>query len=149
MINLITIIIFLLIYFFINLFFFNYLKKYKIFFLFVFFYLGICFVVLKYLDFNFIHLYLILLFFCIISFKFFSYLFFEKSPTLFLCEIVQNNKNKDDIKKKFLNNVFIKKYIDNLVKSNLLDYKDEKFSLNKNGIYFYLFFKKFFQFLFK
>ena len=149
MINLLTLIIFLLIYFFINLFFFNYLKKYKAFFLFVFLYLGICFVVLKYLDFNFIHLYLILLFFCIISFKFFSYLFFEISPTLFLCEIVQNNKNYDDIKKNFLDNVFIKKYIDNLVKSNLLDYKDEKFSLNKNGIYFYLFFKKFFQFLFK
>ena len=149
MINLFTIIILLLIYFFINLFFFNFLKSYKAFFVFVFFYLVCCLVLLNYLNFNFIYLYLILLFFCIISFKFFSYLFFENSPTLFLCEIVKNNKDYNDIKDCFLHNVFIKKYVDNIVKSNLINYEHEIFSLNKKGKYFFIFFKKFFHFIFK
>ena len=148
MINLLTIIILLFVYFFVNLFFFNFLKSYKAFFVFISFYLVCCQILLDHLNFNFIYLYLILLFLCIISFKFFSYLFFENSPTLFLCEIVKNNKNYDDIKNIFLLNVFIKKYVDNLVKSNLINSKHEIFYLNKKGKYFFLFFKKFFYFIF-
>lgn len=133
----------------INLFFFNFFKNYKYFFSFVFLFIIICSNIFILLNFNFIYLYIILLFFCIISFKFFSYLFFENSPTLYLCTIIQKNCEYQKIRNDFLSNIFIKKYLDNLINSKLIRIENNKLILEKKGKYFFLFFKYFFRLIFK
>jgi hypothetical protein len=149
MINILTILGLLFVYFLINVFIFNYLKNYKRFFLFIFIYLLFCLLVFLILNFNYIYLYLIFIFFALISFKFFSFLFFEKSPTIFLCEIVDNNENFQDIKNNFLSNIFIEKYIKNLILSKLIIENENYLKLSDKGRYFYLFFKRFFTILFR
>ncbi len=149
MINIFTILSLLFIYFIINIFIFNYLKNYKKFFLFLFFYLLFSLIIFLILKFNYIHLYLLFILFASISFKFFSYLFFEKSPTLFLCEIIKSNDKFQDIKTNFLSNIFIEKYINNLIVSKLINEEDGYLKLTEKGRYFYLFFKKFFMILYR
>lgn len=147
--NLIIFIGILFIYLLINLFFFNFFKNYKYFFSFVFLFIIICSNIFILLNFNFIYLYIILLFFCIISFKFFSYLFFENSPTIYLCTIIQKNCEYKKIKNDFLSNIFIKKYLDNLINSKLISVENNKLILEKKGKYFFLFFKYFFRLIFR
>lgn len=136
-------------YFLMNIYFFNFLKNYKKYFIFITIFLIICAFTFTILKFNYIHLYLILILFCIVSFKFFSYLFFENSPTLYLCTIVKKNYEYEEIKKAFLSNIFINKYLDNLINSKLIKIQNDKLILEKNGKYFFLFFKYLFRFLFK
>ena len=136
-------------YFLINLFLFNFLKNYKNFLIFISIFLAVCAFTFTILKFNYIYLYIILILFCIISFKFFSYLFFENSPTLYLCAIVKKKHEYEKIKKDFLSNIFIKKYLDNLINSKLIRIQNDKLILEKNGKYFFLFFNYFFRLLFK
>jgi hypothetical protein len=136
-------------YFIMNIYLFNFLKNYKKYLIFISIFLTISAFIFVTLKFNYIHLYIILILFCIISFKFFSYLFFENSPTLYLCKIVKKHNEYEKIKKAFLLNIFIKKYLDNLINSRLIRIQNDKLILEKNGKYFFLFFKYFFRFLFK
>ena len=149
MFSILVILSLLLLYFFVNIFIFNYLKNYKRFFLFLCAYLLFSLNIIVFFNFNYVFMYLLLIFFSSISFKLFSYLFFEKSPTLFLCEIIKNNNNYNEIKNNFLLNSFIEKYVHNLISSKLINEENGNLKLTNRGKYFYLFFKKCFFILFR
>lgn len=136
-----------LFYFFINVFFFNQFKSILKFILLSVSYLSICFFILR--ESEYLILYFILHILFIISFKFFSYLFIETSPTLYLSEILFNKLSKEEAKKEFLKKVFIDKYIDNLEKQHFIKISNNKIILNKSGIIFFKFFFYTFRFMFK
>ena len=146
MIYLINIILFIS-YLLLNIFFFNQLKNLFKFLFFVILYLSIFFFILKKNEY--IILYLILHFLFIISFKFFSYLFFETSPTLYLSEIFSNKITKNEAQEKFLKNIFIDKYKKNLINQKLIGISDNKIFLKKSGLIFLKFFYFLFRFMFK
>ena len=129
-----------------NIFFFNQLKNINKFLFFITFYLIICFFILKESEYLFLYLILHLLF--VISFKFFSYLFFETSPTLHLSEIFKNKISKNDAQNEFLKKVFINKYKKNLINQKLIEYSDNKIFLKRSGFIFLKFFQILFRFLF-
>lgn len=133
-----------------NCFFFNFLKNLFYFIFFVIIFIIFAYFILKFLVYKYVLYYLLLLFGLIISFKLFSYLFFEKSPTLYLCEIIyfNQNKKKDEIKKIFLEFLFIKRYLDNLISHNLIIVSKDKLILKLKGKYLFIFFKYFYKLIF-
>lgn len=82
-----------------------------------------------------------------ISIKIHSYLFYMKSPTLHLSEIIHTKKliNKNEIKYFFLKYKFIQTYLNILIKQKILTKKKNFFYLEKKGYFFYKFYEIFFK----
>ena len=139
-----------IIYFFLNLFFFEKLKNKFIFLIFLFFYLIISFIFFHFYLSEFVFLYLILLITIIISFKFYSSLFYATSPTLILYELILTNEKKTtkEIKTLFINKKFVENYLKKLIDSKFLSEKNDKLLITLRVKVFFYFFKYAYKFLF-
>lgn len=83
----------------------------------------------------------------IIAFRIHSNLFFLESPTLLLSKIIlkSNGITKKKMKKEFLKNSFIKKYLLILKKENFIQEKKNNFYIKSKGVILF----KSYQYLFK
>tara|TARA_E500000178_G_C17010651_1_gene750346 strand:- start:848 stop:1177 length:330 start_codon:yes stop_codon:yes gene_type:complete len=90
---------------------------------------------------------LILQFGIILAFRIHSNLFFLESPTLLLSKIIlkKNGITEKKMKKEFLKNSFIKKYLILLKKENFILEKKNFFYIKSKGVIFF----KSYQYLFK